>query len=129
PNPVPVTFADPYCATGRERAIAVANEAGWPPVPTGTLVVIEGQRFSTRAESQWFAAQGWTLVGMTGYPEAVLARELALCYIPLALVTDLDADNEAGQGVTQAEVFKVFAANVSRLRDLAAGIIAALPQV
>ena len=126
---VHVSFADPYCASGRERAIAVATEAGWPPVPAGTLVVIEGQRFSTRAESRWFAAQGWTLVGMTGYPEAVLARELALCYIPLALVTDLDAGIEAGEGVTQAEVFEVFAANVSRLRDLAAGIIAALPQV
>jgi len=122
-----VTFADPYCATGRERAIAVAGETGWPPVPTGTLVVIEGQRFSTRAESQWFAAQGWTLVGMTGYPEAVLARELALCYIPLALVTDLDAGIETGHGVTQAEVFEVFAANVARLRDLVAGIIGVLP--
>ena len=126
-NAIHVSFADPYCATGRERAIAVANEAGWPPVPTGTLVVIEGQRFSTRAESRWFAAQGWTLVGMTGHPEAVLARELALCYAPLALVTDLDAGIETGQGVTQAEVFEVFAANVSRLRDLVAGIISALP--
>jgi 5'-methylthioadenosine phosphorylase len=126
-NAVHVTFADPYCATGRERAIAVANEAGWPPVPSGTLVVIEGQRFSTRAESQWFAAQGWTLVGMTGYPEAVLARELALCYIPLALVTDLDAGIETGAGVTQSEVFEVFAANVARLRDLVAGIIGGLP--
>ena len=76
---VHVTFADPYCASGRERAIAAADEAGWAPVPSGTLVVIEGQRFSTGAESQWFAAQGWTLVGMTGHPEAVLARELALC--------------------------------------------------
>ena len=126
-NAVHVTFADPYCAPGRERAIAVANEAGWPPVPTGTLIIIEGQRFSTRAESQWFAAQGWTLVGMTGLPEAALARELALCYIPLALVTDLDAGIEAGQGVTQAEVFEVFAANVTRLRDLVAGIIGVLP--
>jgi 5'-methylthioadenosine phosphorylase len=124
---VHVTFADPYCPGGRERAIAVANQASWAPVPTGTLVVIEGPRFSTRAESQWFAAQGWTLVGMTGHPEAVLARELALCYIPLALVTDLDAGIEAGGGVTQAEVFEVFAANVTRLRDLVAGVIAALP--
>jgi len=126
-NAVHVSFADPYCPTGRERAIAVADQTGWPPVPTGTLVVIEGQRFSTRAESQWFAAQGWTLVGMTGYPEAVLARELALCYIPLALVTDLDAGIETGAGVTQAEVFEVFAANVARLRDLVGGIIGALP--
>ena len=96
-------------------------------MPSGTLVVIEGQRFSTRAESQWFAAQGWTLVGMTGHPEAVLARELALCYVPLALVTDLDAGVEEGEGVTQAEVFEVFAANIKRLRDLTATIIAALP--
>ena len=122
-----VTFADPYCPGGRERAITVANKAGWVPVPSGTLVVIEGPRFSTRAESKWFAAQGWTLVGMTGHPEAVLARELALCYIPLALVTDLDAGIETGEGVTQAEVFEVFAANVARLRDLVAGLIAALP--
>ena len=64
---------------------------------------------------------------MTGHPEAVLARELALCYIPLALVTDLDAGIEAGEGVTQAEVFEVFAANVARLRDLVAALIAALP--
>jgi 5'-methylthioadenosine phosphorylase len=124
---VHVTFADPYCPGGRERAIAVATESRWVPVPTGTLVVIEGPRFSTRAESQWFAAQGWMLVGMTGHPEAALARELALCYIPLALVTDLDAGIEAGKGVTQAEVFEVFAANVARLRDLVAAIIAALP--
>ena len=95
-------------------------QAGWAPVTSGTLVVVEGPRFSTRAESQWYAAQGWTLVGMTGHPEAVLARELALCYTPLALVTDLDAGIEAGEGVTQAEVFEVFAANVARLRDLVA---------
>jgi 5'-methylthioadenosine phosphorylase len=124
---VHTTFADPYCPAGRERATAVANRSGWVPVPSGTLVVIEGPRFSTRAESQWFAAQGWTLVGMTGHPEAVLARELALCYTPLALVTDLDAGIEAGEGVTQAEVFEVFAANVARLRELVAVIIAALP--
>src|SRR6266702_4360827 len=86
-----------------------------------------GRRFSSRAESRWYSAQGWTLVGMTGHPEAVLARELALCYTPLALVTDLDAGLEEGEGVTQAEVFEVFAANIKRLRDLVATIIAALP--
>ena len=53
---------------------------------------------------------------MTGHPEAVLARELALCYAPLALVTDLDACLDEGEGVTQAEVFEVFAANIKRLR-------------
>ena len=72
-------------------------------------MVIDGPRFSTRAESRWYAAQGWTLIGMTGHPEAVLARELALCYTALALVTDTDAGVEEGEGVTQEEVFRVFA--------------------
>src|SRR5271156_102323 len=122
-----VPFADPYCPSVRPVAIATARASGWVPAGSGTLVVIEGPRFSTRAESLWFAAQGWTLVGMTGHPEAVLARELALCYVPLALVTDTDAGVEEGEGVTQAEVFEVFAANIKRLRDLVARTIAALP--
>jgi 5'-methylthioadenosine phosphorylase len=90
-------------------------------------VVIEGPRFSTRAESRWYAAQGWTLIGMTAHPEAVLARELALCYTTIALVTDTDAGVEEGEGVTHAEVFRVFAENVSRLRALIAQIIPQVP--
>ena len=124
---VHVPFADPYCPSGRSRAIAVARQSGWVPAGSGTLVVIDGPRFSTRAESQWYAAQGWTLVGMTGHPEAVLARELAVCYTTLALVTDTDAGVEEGEGVTQAEVFEVFGANISRLRELLARIIESFP--
>ena len=124
---VHVPFADPYCPSGRAHAIEAARKAGWVPAGSGTLVVIDGPRFSTRAESQWYAAQGWTLIGMTGHPEAVLARELAICYTPLALVTDTDAGVDEGDGVTQAEVFEVFGKNVSRLRELVAGIVAAFP--
>ena len=122
-----VPFADPYCPVLRAHEIAAARESGWVPAGSGTLVVIEGPRFSTRAESLWFAAQGWTLVGMTGHPEAVLARELAMCYAPLALVTDTDAGVEEGEGVTQAEVFEVFGANIKRLRDLVVRLVASLP--
>src|SRR5580698_8434661 len=86
-----VPFADPYCPSLRSVAIATAHQDGWAPADSGTLVVIEGPRFSTRAESLWFAAQGWTLVGMTGHPEAVLARELALCYALRALVATIIA--------------------------------------
>jgi 5'-methylthioadenosine phosphorylase len=125
---VHVQFADPYCPTGRAVAVATATEAGWPPVPSGTLVVIEGPRFSTRAESRWYAGQGWTIVGMTGHPEAVLARELALCYTSLSLVTDTDAGVEEGEGVMHAEVMRVFAENVARLRDLLMTVIAKLPE-
>jgi 5'-methylthioadenosine phosphorylase len=124
---VHVPFADPYCPVGREHSIAAARAAGWDLADSGTLVVIEGPRFSTRAESRWFAAQGWTLVGMTGHPEAVLARELALCYTPIALVTDTDAGIEEGEGVTQDEVFRVFARNVAKLRELVMTVIKDLP--
>ena len=124
---VHVPFADPYCPSGRFRAVAAARQSGWVPAGSGTLVVIDGPRFSTRAESQWYAAQGWTLVGMTAHPEAVLARELAMCYTTLALVTDTDAGVEEGEGVTEAEVLEVFGANSSRLRELLAKIIESFP--
>ncbi len=93
----------------------------------GAMVVIEGPRFSTRAESQSYAAQGWTLVNMTGHPEAVLARELQLCYAAVALVTDMDAGVAEGEGVGQAEVFALFARNIERLKGLLAGVIGDLP--
>ena len=128
PHTVHVSFADPYCPAGRTAAISSASSAGWSPVETGALVVVEGPRFSTRAESQWYQAQGWSIIGMTGHPEAVLARELALCYTAIALVTDLDAGVETGEGVTQEEVFRVFRENVDRLRKLLFEVIAALPR-
>ena len=124
---VHVPFADPYCPSVRAHAVAAARKNGWVPASSGTLVVIEGPRFSTRAESRWYADQGWVVVGMTGHPEAVLARELALCYTSLSLVTDTDAGVEEGEGVTQAEVLEVFGKNMSRLRDLVAKTIVALP--
>ena len=80
-----VEFADPYCPTLRAAATGLPGV-----VDGGTMVVIQGPRFSTRAESRWFASQGFRLVNMTGYPEAVLARELEMCYAAIALVTDLD---------------------------------------
>ena len=124
---VHVPFADPYCAAGRAVAVREAAAAGWPVAGTGTLVVVEGPRFSTRAESQQYSRAGWSVVGMTGHPEAALARELALCCTALALVTDLDAGVEAAGAVTAAEVFQVFADNVVRLRALVAAVISALP--
>lgn len=124
---VHVPFADPYCPTGRRTAVERARQHGWEVTDGGTMVVVEGPRFSTRAESQWFAAQGWSLVNMTGHPEAVLARELALCYSSIALVTDLDAGIEGGRPVTQAEVFRVFGQNTDRLRTLLHDLVEALP--
>jgi 5'-methylthioadenosine phosphorylase len=128
PNVVHVAFADPYCPAGRKAAVTAARECGWEPVDGGTLVVVEGPRFSTRAESRWHAAQGWSVVGMTGHPEAALARELELCYTSLTLVTDLDAGAETGEGVSHEEVLRVFAANVGRLRTVLFDAVGQLPE-
>ncbi|MDX6372115.1 MAG: 5-methylthioadenosine phosphorylase [Nocardioidaceae bacterium] len=118
-----VPFADPYCPRISDALVAAA-----PDVQRGgTMVVIDGPRFSTRAESQWYAAQGGTLINMTGAPEAALARELRICYAALALVTDMDAGVESGSGVGQAEVFELFRQNLERLTGLLTMAVAALP--
>ena len=122
-----VPFADPYCPVGRSVVVERARAAGWPVTDGATMVVVEGPRFSTRAESQWYAAQGWSVVNMTGHPEAVLARELALCYTTVALVTDLDAGIAGGPAVTQAEVFRVFGERTAALRQLLLDVVAELP--
>jgi 5'-methylthioadenosine phosphorylase len=124
---VHLSFADPYCPSGRVTSLAAARARGIEAVDGGTMVVVEGPRFSTRAESRWYAAIGGTLVNMTGHPEAVLARELALCYTSIALVTDLDAGVEGGHSVTQEEVFRVFGENTERLRGVLHDAMAALP--
>ena len=125
---VHVPFADPYCPDGRRAAARLAERDGWQVSPDGTMVVIEGPRFSTRAESQSYSRAGWQVVNMTGHPEAVLARELELCYTAVALVTDLDAGVEAAEAVRVQDVFRVFAANTGRLRELLARVVAELPR-
>jgi 5'-methylthioadenosine phosphorylase len=108
-----VGFADPYCPTLRAAALGLPDV-----VDGGTMVVIQGPRFSTRAESQWFASAGFSLVNMTGYPEAVLARELEICYAAIALVTDLDAGIAAGEGVKAVDVFAQFEKNMGLFKEL-----------
>ncbi|WP_112237954.1 S-methyl-5'-thioadenosine phosphorylase [Kribbella monticola] len=128
---VHVSPADPYCPTGRAVVLATGNQHGsgeGAVVDGGTMVVINGPRFSTRAESRWHAAQGWSVVGMTGAPEASIARELALCYTSIAVVTDHDAGIATGDGVTEAEVYAVFGSSIERLKGLLAEAIGKLPK-
>ncbi|OAN32523.1 S-methyl-5'-thioadenosine phosphorylase [Mycolicibacterium iranicum] len=108
-----VGFADPYCPSLRDAVTGLPGV-----VDGGAMVVIQGPRFSTRAESQWFAAQGFRLVNMTGYPESVLARELEICYAAIALVTDVDAGVESGQGVKAVDVFAEFERNLVPFKQL-----------
>ncbi|WP_308290356.1 MULTISPECIES: S-methyl-5'-thioadenosine phosphorylase [unclassified Mumia] len=120
---VHIGFADPYCPRLRT---ALVDGAPGGAVDGGALVVIEGPRFSTRAESQWYSREGWSIIGMTGHPEAVLARELALCYATVALVTDLDAGVEAAEAVSHQEVLRVFGEHLDTLRDALRGVVGAV---
>ena len=122
-----ISFADPYCTTIREVVIATGRELHIPIHDRGTVVVIEGPRFSTRAESAWFASAGWEVINMTQYPEAVLARELELCYANISLITDYDVGVEGVPPVTNDEVVRVFAENNDKLRDLLFAAIPSLP--
>ena len=124
---VHVGFADPYCPRGRQVLTATVRAAGLPLAESGTLVVVNGPRFSSRAESQWHQAAGWSIVGMTGMPEASIARELALCFTTIALVTDHDAGVDGEAGVTHEEVLQVFAQNIDRLKSVLSDAIGVMP--
>ncbi|GAA1796383.1 MAG: S-methyl-5'-thioadenosine phosphorylase [Actinobacteria bacterium] len=125
---VHVSFAEPYCPRGRAATLEAAAARGQTAKDGGTLVVVNGPRFSSAAESRWHAAQGWDIVGMTAMPEAALARELALCFTTIALVTDHDAGVDDIPAVTHEEVLAVFARHMSALKETVRSTIAALPE-
>jgi 5'-methylthioadenosine phosphorylase len=121
PRVVHISTADPYCPELRALSVAVGRELGVTIHQQGTVVVIQGPRFATRAESQWFSRQGWEVINMTQYPEVALARELQMCYVNIALITDYDAglEGEAGiEPVSVDQVVRVLNANNERVRQL-----------
>jgi 5'-methylthioadenosine phosphorylase len=126
-----VSFADPYCPVVARHVVGAGERSGVHMHERGTVVVIPGPRFSTRAESRSYRAQGWDVINMTQYPEAYLARELGMHYAGIALVTDYDTGVELDPGVepvTQEQVFAFFEANVHRVRDLLHELIPTLPK-
>lgn len=130
-EPHHVSFADPYCPELRASTIAAAVASGVTLHERGTVVVIQGPRFATRAESRWYRAQGWDVINMTQYPEAYLARELGICYCGIALVTDYDVgvDDDPGvEPVTQEQVFAYFDANLVQVRAVLGALVPAVPR-
>jgi 5'-methylthioadenosine phosphorylase len=122
-----VAFAEPYDAVLRAVLVDAGRAEGVTIHDGGTLVVIQGPRFSTKAESAWFRREGWAVVNMTGYPEAVLAAELGLAYAAVALVTDYDAGIDGVPAVSQEDVFAVMERNVERVRAVLQRAIPSLP--
>jgi 5'-methylthioadenosine phosphorylase len=125
-----VSTAEPYCPQMREIAMEAAEALGLGFHRTGTVVVIQGPRFSTKAESRFFAKQGWDVINMTQYPEAVLAREQEMCYLNISLATDYDAGLEGDPSVkpvSHEDVVKVFDQNMGALRNLIVEVVKRLP--
>jgi len=125
-----VSMAEPYCPTLRAAALEAARSMEWRVHERGTVVVIQGPRFSTRSESRWFREAGWEVINMTQYPECALARELEVCYVNISLITDYDVGVEgdpAVEPVTAQEVLGRFRENTARLRELILRIIPRIP--
>ncbi|MFO7265747.1 MAG: S-methyl-5'-thioadenosine phosphorylase [Limnochordales bacterium] len=130
PTVAHISAADPYCPETRQVLIEQCRKLGLPFHDKGTVVVVQGPRFSTRAESREFRSHGWEVINMTQYPEAILARELGICYANISLITDYDAgleDDPSAEPVSHQEVLKVFQANLEKLRSLLIATIEALP--
>lgn len=120
------SMAKPYDEHMRRIAKEVLDELGYPYHSKGTVVVIQGPRFSTLAESRWFSKSGFDVIGMTQYPEVALACELGLKYLNITLITDYDAGLEGQEGVepvSHEEVLRVFNQNIEKLKNVIANII------
>ena len=128
PETTHVSFAEPYDAEMRSVAIECAKELGIPLRETGTLVVIEGPRFSTKAESKWFMDAGWEVINMSQYPEAWLCRELGMAVVNISLITDYDAGVlEGTEAVNAHDVLEVFSANAERIQKVVLDLIGRFP--
>ena len=130
PETTHVSFAEPYDAEMRGVAVDAAKNLGIPVHEDGTIVVIQGPRFSTKAESRWFSQMGWEVINMTQYPEVILARELEMAALNISLITDYDVgltDDPDVQEVSHAAVVEVFTKNNESLRELLHAIVPALP--
>jgi len=124
-----IGFADPFCPRLRETLVGCTNEAGATVHRTGTLVVIEGPAFSTRAESNLYRAWGASIIGMTTLPEAKLAREAEICYAVLACSTDYDVWHETEDDVTAEMIVANLLRNVEVSRRAIRLALAHLPVV
>lgn len=126
-----VSTADPYCDELRAVASNAANKMGLKYKDKGSVLVINGPRFSTKAESRFFIKQGFDLINMTQYPEVTLAREKGMCYVGIGMVTDYDAGiigEKNVKPVTHEEVVKTFAKNIDNVKGLITKIIDQTPK-
>ena len=120
---VHVAFADPFCAQTSHMVVHAAQQLGVNVHSGGTMVVMEGPAFSSRAESFMYRSWGADLIGMTALPEAKLAREAEMCYATMAWVTDYDCWRQGGEAVTVEMIIGNLLQNVAASKDLLRNLI------
>ena len=128
---VHISSADCYCEQLGKIAIGACKKNKIRVHPNGTAVIIQGPRFSTKAESKWFTKMGWDVVNMTQYPEVVLAREAEICYLNISIVTDYDVGLVGQKGINPVnieEVIKVFNQNIDKVKKVILDIIKEIPR-
>jgi 5'-methylthioadenosine phosphorylase len=123
-----IPMADPFCPGLRKILAKTAKELKLPFHEKGTIITIEGPRFSTRAESKMFRMLGADIINMSTVPEAILARELGICYQSIAMATDFDCFMENEKTVDIETVLKIMAKNAENVKKLLMKTIAAIPQ-
>jgi 5'-methylthioadenosine phosphorylase len=124
-----LSSAETYSPELRRIAVDVCREHEIEVHDGGTVVVIEGPRFSTKSESKWFSDAGWEVINMTQYPEAYLCRELGMAVVNISLITDYDAGViEGTEAVNAMSVLEVFELNAARIRKVVLDMIAAFPK-
>jgi 5'-methylthioadenosine phosphorylase len=123
---VHIAMADPFCSRLRQILIDTATADGITHHPTGTIVTIEGPRFSTRAESKMFRMWGGDIINMSTVPEVVLAREAGICYALAAMSTDYDTWHESEEPVTWEMIATTMRKNVDNVKKI---FFRALPRI
>jgi 5'-methylthioadenosine phosphorylase len=124
-----LSSAETYDPVLRQLAIDTIRDHGIEVHEQGTVVVINGPRFSTKSESTWFTSAGWEVINMTQYPEAYLCRELGMAVVNIALITDYDAGVlEGTHAVTAHDVLAVFEQNAERIRKVVLDMVGRFPE-
>src|SRR6476661_6242321 len=123
-----VSMADPVCPRLSALAADAAEASGAKVARGGTYVAIEGPSFSSRAESHLYRAWGCDVIGMTGMPEAKLAREAELPYALVGMVTDYDCWREGEDAVDVAQVIAQLGANAEKARAMVTHLLRSLPE-
>lgn len=123
-----VGTANPYCEDLTARVFQAVSQTGAVTHAGGTLITIEGPRFSTKAESDLFRAWGMSIIGMTACPEVFLAREAEMCYVTMAHVTDFDVWRTATEPVSVEMVIQTLNKNTEAARQAIGNLVEILPE-